>query len=99
MLLLDVMYNGKIYTVDATATIKDPGRYINHASRNNNLFLMKLIIIGEGKCRCLRIGFTAKKAIQKGVELFFEYGIRNKTIYPGRLRILKKVNGSRTGVH
>ena len=77
---LDVTYDGKMYTFDATPTIKDPGRYINHASRNNNLVLMKPVMIGDKDCRRLRIGFSAKKAIQKGEELFFDYGIRKKDI-------------------
>jgi len=48
--------NGKIYTFDATSTINDPGRYINHRNRDYNLVIMKSIFI-NGK---LRTGLSAK---------------------------------------
>ena len=34
---LDAMCRGKKITFNATTTINDPGRYINHASKNQNL--------------------------------------------------------------
>lgn len=73
---LDAHYDGEHYTFDATGTINDPGRYINHACRNTNLLLMKPVMIG-GR---LRIGFVAKRHIAKGEELFYDYGIRDRDI-------------------
>ena len=73
---LDAVYNGEKITFDATATINDPGRYINHASKNQNLQLMQPIFVA-GK---VRIGFVAKTTICKGDELYFDYGIRRKDI-------------------
>lgn len=58
------------------ATINDPGHYINHASKNQNLQLMKPILVG-GK---LWIGFVVKVAINKGEELYFDNGIWDKEI-------------------
>jgi len=60
---LDAIYGGKMYTFDATATINDPGHYITHASKNNNLQLMKPIPIGTKNDKRLRIGFVAKRKI------------------------------------
>lgn len=77
---LDAYYDEKVYTFDATATINDPGRYINHASRNANLQLMKPVPIGEGLQRRLRIGFVARREITCGEQLYFDYGIRDKEI-------------------
>ena len=34
---LDATYQGKWYTVDATLTLRDPGRFINHTSSHCNL--------------------------------------------------------------
>lgn len=73
---LDAYYEGEWYTFDATGTINDPGRYINHASRHTNLILMKPVFI-EGR---LRIGFVAKRHIKAGEELFYDYGVRDKEI-------------------
>ena len=69
-------HDGQWHTFDATGKINDPGRFINHASRNNNLILMKPIHIGER----LRIGFVAKNDIEEGEELFYNYGIGDKDI-------------------
>ena len=77
---LDAQYEGTTYTFDATATINDPGRFINHGSKNVNLQLMKPIPIGEGPKRRLRIGFVAKREISAGEQLFFDYGVRDKGI-------------------
>ena len=44
---LDASYNNEDYVFDAAASINDPGRYINHASRNCNLILMQPAMIGE----------------------------------------------------
>ena len=73
---LDAYHEGRWYTFDATGTITDPGRYINHASRNNNLTLMKPVVIA-GR---LRIGFVAKRNIKAGEELYYDYGVRDKEI-------------------
>ena len=73
---LDAEYNGRMYTFDATATINDPGRYINHRSRDYNLVIMKPIFV-NGK---LRIGLSAKRDIKCGEELYFDYGVRDKEI-------------------
>jgi len=73
---LDAYHEGQWYTFDATGTINDPGRYINHASRGNNLVLMKPMDI-DGQ---LRIGFVAKCHIKRGEEFFYDYGIRDKDI-------------------
>ena len=77
---LDVEYEGKIFTIDATDTINDPGRYINHASKNANLLKMRPVVTGVGKKRKPKVGFTAVCHINKGDELFFDYGIRNKEL-------------------
>ena len=36
----DVTYSNEDYVIDASALINDPGRYINHASKNYNLQTM-----------------------------------------------------------
>ena len=77
---LDVEYEGSTYTIDATDTINDPGRYINHASKNANLQKMRPVVTGKGKKRKPRVGFTALRHIKEGEELFFDYGIRNKEL-------------------
>lgn len=77
---LDANYKGEAYTFDASSTIKDPGRYINHARRNFNLIKMPPVMIGTPPNQRLRIGFVAKKNIAKGEELFFDYGIRDQEI-------------------
>ena len=73
---LDACHEGQWYTFDATGTINDPGRYINHASRNTNLTLMKPVFMTDR----LRIGFVAKRNIQAGEELFYDYGVRDQEI-------------------
>ena len=77
---LDAAYKGKQYTFDASTRIKDPGRYINHARRNYNLTIMPAVMIDTPPNQRLRIGFVAKKAIAKGDELFFNYGITDKEV-------------------
>ena len=73
---LDACHQGQWFTFDAIGTINDPGRYINHASCNTNLVLMKPVMMA-GR---LRIGFVAKRNISKGEELFYDYGVRDKDI-------------------
>ena len=73
---LDACHEGQWYTFDATGTINDPGRFINHASRNTNLILMKPVFMTG----CLRIGFVAKCNIVAGEELFYDYGVRDQEI-------------------
>ena len=51
---LDAYHNGQWYTFNAIATINDPGRYINHASRGNNLTLMKPVNI-DGQLNRVRL--------------------------------------------
>ena len=77
---LDASYNNEDYVFDAAASINDPGRYINHASRNCNLILMQPAIIGEPLKSQLKIGFVAKREIGVGEELFFDYGIKDPDI-------------------
>jgi len=77
---LDVEYKGQIFTIDATDSINDPGRYINHASKNANLVKMRPVVTGVGKKRKPRVGLTAARTIKKGEELFFGYGIRDKEL-------------------
>lgn len=75
---LDAKYQGQWYTFDATLTLRDPGRYINHASSHCNLALMHPIMIGRGTNQRLRIGFLAKQTIHPGEQLFFDYGYRDQ---------------------
>ena len=56
-------YNNETFVFDATASINDPGRYINHAKRNCNLTVMSPIKIGEPPKSQLIIGFVAKRNI------------------------------------
>ena len=75
---LDAKYQGEWYTFDATLTLRDPGRYINHASNHYNLSLMQPMMIGRGAKQRLRIGFLAKNEINHGDQLFFDYGYRDE---------------------
>ena len=75
---LDAKYQGKWYTFDATLTLRDPGRYINHASSHCNLQLMAPMMIGRGAKQQLRIGFLALQEIHTGEQLFFDYGYRDQ---------------------
>ena len=61
---MDAFHDGQWYTIDATGKINDPGIFINHTSRNNNLILMKFIRI-RGH---LQIGFVAKYDIKEWEE-------------------------------
>lgn len=76
----DANYKGKTYTFDASTRLKDPGRYINHCSKNYNLLKMQPVMVGEPPENRLRIGFVAKKRIEKGEELFYDYGVRDPEI-------------------
>lgn len=78
----DVMYENEAYVIDATASINDPGRYINHAAKNYNLQTMPPVKIGEPPNRELRVGFVAKRPIRYGEELFFNYGIKPSADFP-----------------
>jgi len=77
---LDVEHNGTIFTIDATSTINDPGRYINHASKNANLLKMRPVVTQIKNRSKLRVGLTAIRHIKKDEELFFDYGIRDKEL-------------------
>ena len=55
-------------------------RYINHASAHYNLVLMKPVMVGDPPSERLRIGFVARRYINKGEELFFNYGIKDKQL-------------------
>ena len=77
---LDATFKGTMYTFDGSSRLKDPGRYINHASRNCNLVKMKPVMVGNPPHDRLRMGFVAKKPIMEGEELFYDYGIRDPTI-------------------
>ena len=71
----DVTYNNEDYVIDAAASINDPRKYINHASKNYNLQTMSPVQIEEPPDEELRVGFVAIRDIKYGEELFFNYGI------------------------
>lgn len=77
---LDAVYDNETYVFDATASINDPGRYINHARKNCNIALMQPVKIGEPPKSQLKIGFVALRNIHAGEELFYNYGIRDPDI-------------------
>ena len=52
------------YVFDATASINDPGRYINHARRICDLVLMPPVKIGVPLKSQLKISFVAKKTLK-----------------------------------
>ena len=68
---LDAIYKRTTYVFDATASINDPGRYINHASKNYNLLKMPPVLIGEPPHAQLKIGFVART---EGKDFFFTMG-------------------------
>ena len=76
----DATHEGKTYVFDASGSINDPGRYINHASKNYNLQKMPPVMIGDPPS--LRIGFVAKRDIKYGDELFFHYGLKPSPDFP-----------------
>ena len=88
---LDAVYAHETYVFDATASINDPGRYINHASRNYNLVKMQPVMVGEPPQNQLKIGFVAKQNISFGEELFFDYGIKHDPDFPWLTTDAKKV--------
>lgn len=88
---LDVTFENEAYTIDATASINDPGRYINHASRNYNLLLMPPVKIGKPPNAKLRIGFVAKRDVRYGEELFFHYGLKNDPDLPWIAKMQRKL--------
>ena len=65
---LEASYNGRRVIFDATYRSNTLGRLIIHSKRQANLLLRKPIEV-RGK---LRIGFVAKRDINKHEELFFE---------------------------
>jgi len=79
---LDATYENVQYVFDATASINNPGRYINHARRNYNLVKMTPVMIGEPPHGTLKIGFVAKRDISCGEELFFDYGLKPNPEFP-----------------
>lgn len=78
MLLPGCQVPREVVAFDATLTLKDPGRYINHASNHCNLALMQPMMVGRGAKQHLRIGFLAKDQINCGDQLFFAYGYRDQ---------------------
>lgn len=66
---LDATYENVAYVFDTAASINDPGRYINHASKNYNL-----VKIGNQPNSSLKIGFMAKRDIKHG----WNYGIEKR---------------------
>ena len=68
-LLLQAQYQQKVVVFDAFPRVDSVGRYINHSTKPN-INLMKPIEV-RGR---LRIGFVAKRHIEKGEELFWNYG-------------------------
>lgn len=64
-------------------------RYINHASVNYNLAVMKPVMVGDPPSQRLRIGFVARRDITKGEELFLTTGSKIKPSL-GLPRILRR---------
>ena len=75
-------YENVAYVFDTAASINDPGRYINHESKNYNLVKMPPVKVGEPPKSSLKIGFVARKDIKYGEELFFHYGLKNDPDFP-----------------
>ena len=67
--MLQAAYEGKRVVFDATYRSNSLGRLINHSKKGANLLLRKPIEV-RGK---LRIGFIAKRDIQRNEELLFDY--------------------------
>ena len=86
---LDAVYNNETFVFDATASINDPGRYINDARRNCNLTLMPPVKIGESPKSQHKIGFVAKRNIQYGEECSLIMGLKILP-YHGLLLMPKK---------
>ena len=80
--MLDASYDNRRVIFDATYRSDSIARLINHSKKNANLLLRKPIEI-KGK---LRIGFIAKKNIQKGEQLLFDYDLASysKTELPDK---------------
>lgn len=85
---LDATFENVKYVFDATASINDPGRYINHASKNYNLLKMQPVLTG-GR---LRMGFVARRDIKYGEELFFHYGLKSDPDLPWITTDAKKIS-------
>ena len=88
---LDATYECTTYVFNATASINDPGRYINHASKNYNLLKMPPVLIGKPPHAQLKIGFVARTDIKQGEELFFHYGLKSQPEFPWITTDVKKV--------
>ena len=87
----DVTYSNEDYVIDASASINDPGRYINHASKNYNFQTMSPVQIGEPLEEELRVGFVAKRDRKNGEKLFFNYGLKATDDFPWLSMNAKKV--------
>ena len=62
------------YFIDPTHCLNVPGKYINHAAQGANLKLYPPIHARDKT----RVGFVYIKDIQKGEELFWDYGYRSE---------------------
>ncbi len=69
---IQATHNKKKLWFDARGRIGSLGRYINHAAKGANL-LLRPPVYARGR---LRIGFVAKKEIQPGEEVFWDYHFR-----------------------
>lgn len=63
---LDATFENVEYTFDATASINDPGRYINHASKNYNLLKMPPAMIGGPPSYTVKPGKPANSTVKPG---------------------------------
>ena len=78
---LDATYENVEYVFDATASMNDLGRYINHTRRNFNLLKMPPVLIGKPTTTKdnLKIGFVAKKTLPMAMNY---YGLKNDPEFP-----------------
>ena len=64
-------------TLDATERMhNNPGRYINHVSKNPNICTWPLMEVRDK----LRIGFVSLRDIKLGEELAWDYGVRDSAL-------------------